>query len=238
MRPRSISTGSSCPTAPAAACCCRSSAPPMAQALESGEIELRYDPAKAAFRPGTSSIGCRSRRNATAKSCAWSSRRRAPKTARPAARSSPGLALPGPASSQPQGGARLQGGAEGDPGAAEIIARGLAPIAPGRIAPRRRGAAPSARTPALQARPLAACLQRHQLPALLRHQHAGGLAGRGRRHLRGDPSAGQTADRGGQASGAAARPYRRAARSRRSISSACAGWSATPRAAAASPSTW
>ena len=100
------------------------------------------------------------------------------------------------------------------------------------------GAASSAGTPALQARPLAARLQRHQLPPLLRRQHAGGIARRGRRHVRGDPSPGQAADRGRQAAGPAARSHRRLARSRRNISSACAAWSARRRATAPSRSTW
>ena len=70
-------------------------------------------------------------------------------------------------------------------GGAEIIARGLdayraGPDRPAQIA----GAASSAGTPALQARPLAACLQRHQLSALFRHQYAGRIAGRGCRHVR------------------------------------------------------
>ena len=99
-------------------------------------------------------------------------------------------------------------------------------------------AAPSARTPALQARPLAARFQRHQLPALLRHQYAGGLARRGRRHLRGDPSPGQTADRGGKAAAGCGSIISTACAIPSSISSACAGWSARRMAAEASPSTW
>src|SRR6202166_3617608 len=76
------------------------------------------------------------------------------------------------------------------------------------------GAASSAGAPALPARTLAACVQRYQLPAVFRHQYAGGIAGRGCRHVRGDPSAGQKADRGGKTAGPAARSYRRPARSR------------------------
>ena len=69
-------------------------------------------------------------------------------------------------------------------GAADIIARGLDAYraGPGRPAP-TLFAAPSAGAPALQARPLAACLQRHQLPPFFRRQYARGLARRGRRHL-------------------------------------------------------
>ena len=71
-------------------------------------------------------------------------------------------------------------------GGAEIIARGLAAYRAG-AGPRRAdaGAASSAGAPALQARPLAACLQRHQLSPLLRRQYAGRAARRGRRHVRG-----------------------------------------------------
>ena len=72
-------------------------------------------------------------------------------------------------------------------GGADIIARGLAAYRAGAGSHRAdAGAASSAGAPALQARPLAACLQRHQLSPLLRHQHAGGAARRGRRHVRGD----------------------------------------------------
>ena len=71
-------------------------------------------PAKAVFPPGTSSIGCRSRPSATARSCARSSRKPAPKTARPASAFSRSPRATRAASSQPQGSAGLQGGAEGD----------------------------------------------------------------------------------------------------------------------------
>ena len=49
-----------------------------------------------------------------------------------------------------------------------------------------------------------------------------GLAGRGRRHVRGDPSPGRTADRGRQAARPAARSHRRPARSRTIFSAAAA----------------
>ena len=49
MRSPSTSTGTSCLIARAAACCCRSSARPTAQALENGEIELRYDADEGSF---------------------------------------------------------------------------------------------------------------------------------------------------------------------------------------------
>ena len=100
-------------------------------------------------------------------------------------------------------------------GSAEIIARGLDAY-PGRAGPAcpdARAASPAG-APALPARTLAACLQRHQLSAVLRHQYAGGIAGRGCRHVRGHPSAGQETDRGRQTAGPAARPHRRPARSR------------------------
>ena len=100
-------------------------------------------------------------------------------------------------------------------GGADIIARGLDAYRAGPGSRRANpGAASSAGAPALQARPLAARLQRHQLPALFRRQYAGRIAGRGCRHLRRHPSPGQKADRGRQAAGPAARSHRRPARSR------------------------
>ena len=74
-------------------------------------------PTKAAFRPGISNTGCRSRRNATAKSCglcvkeAGAERRRGRQ-----GNSRARLTLHGTAPSQPQGSPGLQGGAEGDRG--------------------------------------------------------------------------------------------------------------------------
>ena len=56
------------------------------QALENGEIELRYDAGEGSFSAGTLNTGCRSRRSATAKSCERSSRRRPPNKMRPARR--------------------------------------------------------------------------------------------------------------------------------------------------------
>ena len=100
-------------------------------------------------------------------------------------------------------------------GSAEIIARGLDAY---RAGPDRAcanaGAASSAGASALQARPMAARVQRDQLPALLRRQYAGRITGRGRRHVRRHSPPGQTPDRGQQAAGAAARSHRRPARSR------------------------
>jgi (1->4)-alpha-D-glucan 1-alpha-D-glucosylmutase len=48
-QPRSTSTGISCRIAAAGGCCCRSSASSYGQALERGEIELRYDPDEGSF---------------------------------------------------------------------------------------------------------------------------------------------------------------------------------------------
>ena len=72
--------------------------------------------AKAAFRPGISSTGCRSRRSATARSCARSCSE-ADAADEPAGKAILDLAARyhGPAPSRPQGGARLQGRAEGHP---------------------------------------------------------------------------------------------------------------------------
>ena len=209
-------------------------------ALENGEIELRYDAGEGGFS-------------------AWYFEHRLPiaperygeilrmivKEAG-AEDSAPGKAMlalaiasSGAATPQPQGSAWLQGRIEEHRGSRRhhrAWASSLSRRAGSRSAD--AGAAPSARTPALQARPLAAGFQRHQLPALFRHQYAGGLARRGRRHLRGDPSAGQTADRGRQSFRGCGSTTSTACAIPSSISSGCAGWSARRMAAAASPSTW
>ena len=173
-------------------------------------------PAKAAFRPGISSIACRSRPSATARSCA-------PSSGKPA-RTTPTAGQRILELASRYKGLRHPNRKEAPAFKAELTGnrrqrrdhRARARRLSGR---RRTGradarAASSAGTPALPARPLAARLQRHQLSALLRRQYAGGIAGRGCRHLRGHSSPGQEADRGGQAAGPAARSHRRPARSR------------------------
>ena len=70
MPPRSTSIGTCCRTAPAAACCCRSSARPMARRSRAARSNSATTRTKAASPPGISSIGCRSRRTATARFCA------------------------------------------------------------------------------------------------------------------------------------------------------------------------
>ena len=150
-------------------------------------------PAKAAFRPGISSIGCRSRRSATAKSCARSSRKPAPRTTAAGKRildlasRYKGLRHPN-RKEAPAFKAELEGHRR-----ERRDHRARARRLSGRPRSRRAdpGAASSAGTPALQARPLAARLQRHQLPPLFRRQYAGRIAGRGCRHLRRHPSPGQ-----------------------------------------------
>ena len=217
MRPRSTSTGSCCPIAPAAACCCRSSARPMAKRWKRARSSCATTPSEGSFS-------------------AWYFEHRLPiaperyseilrtivKEA--GAEHSPagqrildaGVALQGTAPSQSQGGARLQGRVEGHRRAAPRSSRAGSSAYRAGTRSRRpdAGAASSAGTPALQARPLAARLQRHQLSPLLRRQYARRAAGRGCRHFRRHPSPGQDADRGGQAAGAAARSHRWPARSR------------------------
>ena len=163
------------------------------EALEKGEIELRYDAGEGSFSawyfehrlpiaPERYSEILRSVvKEAGAEDDA------AGKT-----HSRARVALQGIAPSQSQGGARLQGGAEEhrrERRHHRARARRLSRRPGARLA--NAGAASSAGAPALQARPMAARLQRHQLPALLRRQYAGRIAGRGCRHIRRHPSPGQ-----------------------------------------------
>ena len=76
------------------------------------------------------------------------------------------------------------------------------------------GAASSAGAAALQARPLAARLQRHQLSPLLRRQRARRPARRGPEHVCRHAPAGEAARHRRQAAGHPPRPHRRPARSR------------------------
>ena len=76
------------------------------------------------------------------------------------------------------------------------------------------GAASAAGAPALQARPLAARRQRYQLSAFFRRQYPGRIAGRGCRHIRCRSSSGQKTGRGRKIAGPAARSHRWLARSR------------------------
>ena len=186
------------------------------QALESGEIELRYDAGEGSFSAWYFEhrlpIAPERYSEILRTIVRQAERRRQPgRQGHPR----PRRALPRAAPPQPEGSPRVQGGAAGDRGQRrDHRARDRRLSRRTGSSRADAGAASSARTPALQARPLAAGFQRHQLPPLLRRQFAGGIARRGRRHLRGDPSAGQAADRGGQAAGPAARPHRRPARSR------------------------
>ena len=130
-RRRSTSTGSCCRTARAAACCCRSSARLMARRWKRARSNCVTTPTKAASQPGISSIGCRSRRSATARSCARSSGKPAAKTARPAGacsrwrRATRGCATP------IAGGAGIQGRARRPSRAApRSSSAGSRPIAP------------------------------------------------------------------------------------------------------------
>ena len=83
-------------------------------------------PAKAASRPGISTIACRSRRSATARSCARSSSRPTPSNGGRQRPARSRLALQRIAPSQPQRSADVQGSDSADiAGSAEIIARGL-----------------------------------------------------------------------------------------------------------------
>ena len=201
----------------AAACCCRSSARPTAQALENGEIELRYDPREGSFsawyfehrlpiaperyseilrtivkRPGLTIR----RRTTPARACfahrAGTTRHRQSATERRPSRPN----------------------SQASPAARTIIARGLHAY--------RAGPDRPAQVLALhhllerqhyRLGALAARRQRNQLPALLRHQHARRTARRGSRHVRRDPRHWSHADRRRQAARAAARSHRRAARS-------------------------
>ena len=186
------------------------------EALEKGEIELRYDAERRqlfrlVFRTSAADR-TRALQRDIAHGRAGSRRRTQPGgPAHPCA----GVALQGTAPSQSQGGARLQGRVEshrGQRGDHRARAQGLS----GRTRSRRPDpcAASSAGTPALQARPLAARLQRHQLSPLLRCEYPRRAAGRGCRHVRRHPSPGQDAGRGRPVAGAAARPHRWLARSR------------------------
>ena len=184
--------GPCCPIARAAACCCRSSARPMAKRWKrarssfatiaaEGSFSAWYFEHRLPIAPERYSEILRSDRQG-------GRRRGRPRRARPCSiwrRATRDCAIP-IASEAPAFKAELKDIA----GAADIIARGLDAY---RAGPDRAaqitGAASSAGTPALQARPLAAGLQRHQLPALFRRQYAGRIAGRGCRHLRGHASA-------------------------------------------------
>ncbi len=100
-------------------------------------------------------------------------------------------------------------------GSADIIERGLAAYRSGQgSSGADAGAASSAGAPALQARALAARLQRHQLSPLLRRQRARGPARRGREHVRRHAPAGEAAHCRRQAARHPPRSHRRPARSR------------------------
>ena len=157
------------------------------EALERGDIELRYDASEGSFscwyfehrlpiaperygevlRTVVKEAGAEDERRGKADPC-------------------PRLALQGISPSQSPGSAALQAGAEGD-----RRRRRTHRARSGRLSRRRgpprpdAGAASSAGAPALQARPLAAGLQRHQLSPLLRRQLAGRAARRRGQHLRG-----------------------------------------------------
>ena len=181
MRSRSTSTGSSCPTAPAAACCCRSSARPMARRWSAARSSCATMPTKAASPPGISSIACRSRRNAMARCCAMivkeadadeSAAGKRLLDSPPATRA---CAVPTARKRPPS-----RRSCKAIAGAADIIARGLAAYRAGKDRP--------AQTLALhhllerqhyKLGALAAGLQRHQLSPLLRRQLARGPARRG-----------------------------------------------------------
>ena len=241
-RCRSISTGSSCPIAPAAACCCRSSARPTVRRWNSGEIELRYDAARGQLLRLVLRASAADRARALQRDPARpSSRKREPRTARAGkcilalASRHRGLRHPN-RKEAPAFKAELKS----IPGGAEIIARGLStPIAPGPDRP--------AQTLALH--------------HLLERQHyrlghwrlassdinyrrffdvntLAGVAGRGCRHLRGHPPPGQAADRRRTGCRACGSITSTACAIPRNISSACAAWSGTRKAAAQSRSTW
>ncbi|MGY2938324.1 hypothetical protein ACVWZ6_007926 [Bradyrhizobium sp. GM6.1] len=110
---------------------------------------------------------------------------------------------------------RLQGGAQGDRRQRRYhrarprrLSRGQGPSRAD------AGAASFAGAPALQAGALAACLQRHQLSTFLRRQRARRHARRGSRHVRRHAPAGEATHCRRQTARHPARSYRRPARSR------------------------
>ena len=157
MRRRSTSPGSCCPIATAAACCCRCWASPYGEALtarrDRAEISIRRP---AASRRGISTTAFRSIRSATATSSRPSWRRRKRQTSPRAARCSRSpteYGTPGaPSYAQAP---ELKQRLAADPGAADVIERGLVAYR----ADHENGvtsAAPAAGTAALSPRRLAA----------------------------------------------------------------------------------
>ena len=214
----STSTGTSCPIAPAAACCCRSSARPMGRRWSTARSSCATTPTRAAFRRGISSTGCRSRPER------YSEILRTIVKEAGAEESAAGKALlahrlppQGAAPSQPQGSARpSRRSCRRFAGGAEIIERGLVRLS-------RR-----ARTVPAQTLALHHLLERQHYR--LGHWRLASSDINYRRFFDVNTLAGlriedagtfeaihrlvQTADRGGKAAGPAARPHRRAARSR------------------------
>ena len=148
------------------------------EALEKGEIELRYDPDEGSFSAWYFEHRlpiAPERYSEILRSARQGSRGRGHRGRQVHSRSR--VALQGIASSQSQGGTCLQGRAKEhrrrrrrDRARARCLSR--------RPRPRRAdpGAASPAGTPALQARPLAPRRQRHQLPAFFRCEYLGRIA--------------------------------------------------------------